>query len=184
MVKDDQRVGWNGGVGKFVGKVVREQNLLTLEKIDVPTAAKFPEEYDGMLGWPKPSWGSWEIRPAYVVDVRRIPSLNPGYCYGNRRMYIDKQYYFTLAEDIDDSNMKLWKVVWTGGTPNNYDSYGPQPGFGGIIENYWDVQNDHVSYVFTFNKSGTPIFVDSQVPAAYNNVAKYSTPGGLQQLMR
>lgn len=184
MVKDDQRVGWNGGVGKFVGKFVREANLLTLQDVDAKTAAKFPEEYDGMLGWPKPEWGDWETRAAYVIDVQRIPSLNPGYCYGNRRMYVDKEYYSTMAEDIDDSNRKLWKVVWTAGTPNKYENYGDQPGFGGIIENYWDVQNDHASYVLTFNKTGTPILVDSQVPAEYNNVAKYSTPGGLQQVMR
>ena len=184
MIKDDQRVGWNGGVGKFQGDYLREQPLLTIWDINSKVAAQFPAEYDGVLGWPKPSWGDWETRNVDVIDVRRVPSLNPGYCYGSRVMYIDKQYYQTLAEDIYDGNMKLWKVMFEGGAPAPYENYGMQPNFGGIIENFFDVQNDHVSYVETFNKGGIPILYDSQVPKQYDNVSKYSTAGGLMQLMR
>jgi len=184
MIKDDQRVGWNGGVGKFEGKFLREQPFLTLQDIDVKTAANFPGEYDSLLGWPKPSWGEREVRDTDVIDVRRVAALNPGYCYGSRVMYIDKQYYQTLAEDIYDSNMKLWKVMWEGGAQAPYESYGMQPNFGGIIENFWDVQNDHVSYVTSFNKGGNPIYYDSQVPKQFDNVPKYSMPGGLMQLLR
>lgn len=184
MVKDDQRVGWNGGVGKFHGDFLEEQPLLTLWDVNVPVAAKFPEEYDGLLGWPKPSWGDWEVRPVYKIDVRRIPQLNPGYCYGKRIMYIDKQYYQTLSQDIYDSNMKLWKVMVEAGAQSEYEKYGQQPNFGGIIETYWDLQNEHASYVTTFNKGGVPIIYDSKAPKEYNNVSKYSTPGGLMQVMR
>jgi hypothetical protein len=184
MIKDDQRVGWNGGVGKFESKFLREQPLLTLWDVDVKTAAKFPAEYDGLLGWPKPSWGNWEARPVYVIDVRRIPQLNPGYCYGKRIMYIDKQYFQTLTQDIYDSNMKLWKVMFEAGAQSTYDNFGEQPNFGGIIETYWDLQNEHSSYITTFNKGGVPIIYDAQAPKQYDNVAKYSTPGGLMQLMR
>jgi hypothetical protein len=184
LIKDDQRVGWNGGVGKFAGQFQREAPILTLWDVNAKVASQFPAEYDGLLGWPKPSWGNWEVRPADVIDVRRVPSLNPGYCYGSRIMYIDKQYYQTLAEDIYDSNQKLWKVMFEAGAQAPYASYGMQPNFGGIIENFFDVQNDHVSYVTTFNKGGIPILYDSQVPGQFNDVAKYSTPSGLQQLMR
>ena len=65
MVKDDQRVGWNGGVGKFVGQWLRDQKLLTLLEMNSKAAGTFPGEYDGTLGWPKPSWGNWETRDAY-----------------------------------------------------------------------------------------------------------------------
>jgi Protein of unknown function (DUF1329) len=184
MVKDDQRAGWNGGVGKFEGKWLRDQKILTLVEVNAKAAGSFPGEYDGTLGWPKPSWGEWETRDTYVVDIRRIPSLAPGYCYGKRIMYADKQYYGAVAEDVYDSNMKLWKVVWTASTPADLDSYGPQVGFGGVVETYWDVQNDHVSYITGFNPSGTLELWDKNVPAAYNDVTKYSTPGGLMQLMR
>lgn len=184
MIKDDQRVGWNGGVGKFQGSFLHEQNILTLQSVNSKVAGDFPTEYDGLLGWPKPSWGNWEVRPAYVIDIRRVAPLSPGYCYGSRVMYIDKEYYFTIAEDIYDSNMKLWKVMIEAGAPEAYESYGVQPNFGGIIEDFWDVQNDHVSYVTSFNKAGNPILYDSQVPKQFDNVNKYSMPGGLMQLMR
>jgi hypothetical protein len=185
MVLDDQRVGWNGGVGKFVGKWLRDEKLLTLADIDGKNATQFPADYDGMLGWPKPSWGNWETRDVYVVDVRRIPSMAPGYCYGKRIDYVDKQYYANLAEDIYDSNLKLWKVMWTGYTPGKLDNYGDQFGVCGLIENYWDVQNDHVSYVTTYHDpSGACIAWDSAIPPQYRNIAKYSTPGGLDQVMQ
>jgi hypothetical protein len=185
MVLDDQRVGWNGGVGKFTGKWLRDQKLLTLDTIKGKAAAVFPDNYDGMLGWPKPSWGDWELRDVYVVDVRRIPSMAPGYCYGSRIDYIDKQYYANMAEDIYDSNMKLWKVVWVGLTPGELDNYGEQFGVCGIIENYWDVQNEHASYVTTYHDpSGNCITWDSAIPVEYRNVEKYSTPGGLDQVLK
>jgi len=184
MIKDDQRAGWNGGVGKFVGKWLRDQKLLTLADMNGKAAGNYPAEYDGMLGWPKPSWGDWETRDVYVVDVRRIPEMAPGYCYGSRIDYMDKQYYANLAEDIYDSNMKLWKVMWLGATPTQMDSYGEQFGLCGIVENYWDVQNDHVSYITGFNPSGACTLLDKQVPPQWDNVTKYATPAGLSQLMR
>jgi Conjugal transfer protein/Protein of unknown function (DUF1329) len=184
MVKDDQRVGWNGGVGKFVGKWLRDQKLLTLEEMNGQAAGTFPGEYDGVLGWPKPSWGDWETRDTYVVDVRRIPELAPGYCYGSRVDYVDKQYYTNIAEDIYDTNLKLWKVVWVGQSPTQLDNYGEQPAACGIVETYWDVQNDHVSYVTSFNPKGTCVLNDSKVPPQWNNVRKYATPAGLNMLMQ
>jgi Protein of unknown function (DUF1329) len=184
MVKDDQRVGWNGGVGKFVGKWLRDQKLLTLANMVPKAAGSFPSEYDGVLGWPKPSWGEWETRDTYVVDVRRIPELAAGYCYGSRVDYVDKQYYGNVAEDIYDTNMKLWKVVWVGSTPTELDNYGQQLGTCGIVENYWDVQNDHVSYVTSFNPAGACSLWDKKIPAQWNNITKYATPAGLSQLMR
>jgi hypothetical protein len=186
MVKDDQRAGWNGGVGKFTGKWLRDQTLLTMTDINGKVAGKFPEEYDGVLGWAKTSWGDWDTRDTYVVDVRRIPELNPGYCYGKRIDYVDKQYYGNVAEDIYDSNMKLWKVVWLGSTSGQLDNYGEQLGVCGVMENYWDVQNDHVSYISSYNSTtpGRCILWDSQVPKQWANVQKYATPAGLAQLMR
>ncbi|MGA2411441.1 MAG: DUF1329 domain-containing protein [Candidatus Binataceae bacterium] len=184
MVKDDQRVGWNGGVGKFEGTYLRDQKLLTLVGMNGKAAGTFPAEYDGMLGWPKPSWGNWETRDVYVVDIHRIPSMSAGYCYGKRIDYIDKQYYSNLAEDIYDSNLKLWKVMWVGQSPAQFDSYGEQSGLCGIVEDYWDVQNDHVSYITGFGPNGHCSTVDKQILPQYDNVTKYSSPGGLMQMMQ
>jgi hypothetical protein len=82
--------------------------------------------------------------------------------------------------------MKLWKVVWVASTPTQLDNYGEQLGACGIVENYWDVQNDHVSYITSFNpqKPGACTLWDKQIPAQWNNVTRYATPAGLSQLMR
>jgi Protein of unknown function (DUF1329) len=184
MIKDDQRVGWNGGVGRFEGTMLPDRKILSLTYMDGKAAGTFPGEYDGMLGWPKPSWGNWEVRDAYVVDIHRIPSQAAGYCYGKRIDYIDKQYYDNLAEDIYDSNMKLWKVMMVAFSPTTYDTFGEQMGFCGIVEDYWDVQNDHVSYITGFGPKGKCSTYDNDIPPEYNNITRYSTPGGLMQLMR
>jgi Protein of unknown function (DUF1329) len=56
------------------------------------------------------SWGPWSLRDVWVIDVRRIPRLTLGYCYGKRIMYVDKKFAHELWSDLYDVNMKLWKV--------------------------------------------------------------------------
>ncbi len=185
MTHDDQRIGWNGGVGMFQGTLLRSQPLLTMQDMG-KAAGMFPQEYDGTLGWPKPSWGTWEVSPVWVIDVGRVPQLAPGYCYGRRVMYIDKQYYQTQAEDEYDAGRKMWKVVVILLTPGLVDKgeNGPQMGEGGLWETYWDIQNEHVSYVTSMSPEGYSLITDDRIPRQYDNVPRYSTPGGLMQLMR
>jgi hypothetical protein len=177
-------VGWNGGVGKFQGKYLRDQTILSLQGAVNKIAGDFPAQFDGFLGWPKPSWGDWETRDVYVIDVRRIPTMTPGYCYGSRVMYVDKQYYQTLHEDIYDSNMKLWKIYFATFAPAPFRHYSDQMGLGSVMIEVFDVQNDHASYLTGFNKSGKVPFFDDQAPKQYDDVTKYCTPAGLMELMR
>jgi Protein of unknown function (DUF1329) len=183
-IKDDQRYGWNGGVGKFVGTWLRDQKLLTLVKMNEKEVAVFPDNYDGFLGWPKPSWGDWETRDVYVDDIRRAPEFRPGYCYGSRVDYIDKQYYTSLAEDIYDSNLKLWKVFLINTDSKPLDNYGEQMWVGGIMAEGWDVQNDHATYGTTANPKGIKIFWDKEIPERYQDLNRYGTPSGLSAVMR
>jgi uncharacterized protein DUF1329 len=182
-IKDDQRYGWNGGVGKFMGKWLRDMKLLTLVTMDHKLPASL-DNYDGMLGWPKPSWGDWETRDAYVVDIRRSPEFAAGYCYGSRVDYIDKQYYTSLAEDIYDAQLQLWKVFVFSTATKNLDNYGEQEWMGGIAYDVWDVQNDHVTLATTANPKGLRIFWDKEFPERYRDLTKYGTPNGLSMLMR
>ena len=55
----------------------------------------------------------------------------------------DKQYFGTIQQDIYDSNMKLWKIIFGVSTPAPFRSYSPQAGMGGGLGEVWDVQNDH-----------------------------------------
>ncbi len=182
-IKDDQRYGWNGGVGKFMGKWLRDMKLLTMLTMD-PKIASNMANWDGMLAFPKPSWGEWETRDVYVVDIRRVPEFATGYCYGSRVDYIDKQYYTSLAEDVYDAQLQLWKIYLFETETKNFDNYGEQMWMGGIAGDIWDVQNDHATFGTTANPAGLRIFWDKEIPERYRDVTKYGTPAGLATVMR
>ncbi len=184
-IKDDQRYGWNGGVGKFMGKWLRDQKLLTLVKLkDNKIPAVYPGNYYEPLGFPKPSFGDWEIRDASVVDIRRSPEFATGYCYGSRVDYIDKQYYTNLAQDVYDAQLQLWKVFVFSTDTKDLDNYGEQSWMGGVVFQVWDVQNDHASSGTTCNPAGKKIFWDKEFPDRYRDLTKYGTPAGLATVMR
>jgi hypothetical protein len=185
MTNDDARVGWNGGASVFDGKSLPDQSILALTDM-THADGKFPDNYDMPLGWAKPSWGKWEVVPVWVTDVRRIPSMQAGYCYGARVMYTTKSYYANVHEDLYDANYKLWKVVNIGLNPE-VDHLHPEWGkqyFGGIIEQYWDVQNQHASHVFTADRAGGDLIPDIGWGTPYDNVKLYQSPGGLMEIMR
>jgi hypothetical protein len=184
MTHDDQRAGWNGGASAFEGKFLREQKILALT--DMTTAmGKFPDNYDLPLGWAKPSWGKWEVVPVWVTDVRRVESMRLGYCYGKRIMYTMQASFANVHEDLYDSNMNLWKVVNIGLRAREdklHPEWGPQYFGGGVIQQYWNIQDQHVSHVFTADPNGEDLWADRYAPQ-YDNIAKFQTPEGLTQLM-
>jgi hypothetical protein len=125
-VKDDQRYGRNGGgVGKFMGKRLRDQKLLSMVKIkDEKQPAVYRDNYDGMLGFPKSSWGDWRCATcACVVDIRRTVGFAAGYCYGSRVDYLDEQYYASLTEDAYESQLNQWKVFLFSTNTKPLDNY-------------------------------------------------------------
>jgi hypothetical protein len=179
---DDARAGFNGGTAIFQAKWLREQKILGLT--DITTAdGTFPQNYDLPLAWAKPSWGNWSVRDTDVIDVRRIPSLAPGYCYGKRIMYVDKHFHHELWTDLYDTNMKLWKVMSFMARPGNIHGQ-ISTIVGSVWVGMWDIQNDHATLAFTADGPGRDIVVDGKVPPQYDNISKYSTPGGLMQIMR
>lgn len=186
MVHDDQRGGYNGGLSAFNADYLGTRKILAITDL-TDADGVWPGNYDMPLGWSKPSWGPWSLREVDVLDVRRVPSERSGYCYGSKIMYIDHQFYHQLWEEIYDINLKLWKVVHVGLHPAEITpGEGPTPLDGSLIESYWDLQNDHVSHVFTANPDGKTdgLTYNKSAPPEYTNVTKYSTPGGLMMIMR
>lgn len=188
MIHDDQRGGYNGGLSIFNAKFLADRKILAITEL-TNTDGEYPREYDGQLGWAKPSWGPWSLRDVYVIDVRRVPSQRAGYCYGSRIMYVDKQFMHQLWEEIYDANLKLWKIVRihlhdADAAQAKGQTFYSLPG--SLIESYWDLQNDHKSDVFTANPDGKTdaVTYDANVPPEYNSITRYSTPGGLMQIMR
>src|SRR5262249_38315706 len=107
---DDNRFGFDGNIPDFDAKLIAKMKILS--QMDVGTAGgEFPADYDMPLGWAKPSWGKWEVRDVYVLDVRKISSKAVGYCYGKRIMYIDRQFFGALWLDLYDASMHEWKFA-------------------------------------------------------------------------
>jgi len=186
MIHDDQRGGYNGGLSLFNADYLGARKILAITDL---TAADgiYPGEYDGVLGWAKPSWGPWSLRSVAVIDVRRVAAQREGYCYGSRIMYVDRQFMHPLWEEVYDSNLKLWKIVRIHLHPAQVDAGEDMiPLSGSLIETYWDIQNDHKSDVFTANPDGKTdgLTYNATAPAEYNNIVKYSTPAGLMQIMK
>jgi hypothetical protein len=47
----------------------------------------------------------------------------------------------------------------------------------------WDIQNSH-STILSLPADGHPFFVNGQAPAEYTDIQRYTTPGGLDLIMR
>jgi hypothetical protein len=183
LTPDDGRFGFEGNIPEFDATVIGEKKILS--QMDVGIAgANFPGDYDMPLGWPKPTWGKWELRDVYVLDVRKIPSKAGGYCYGKRIMYIDKQFYGALWMDLYDATMQPWKFALLQPIVLKIPQIGPQNSSGAQYSHYWDVQNNHASCSGPNDSHGYDILINEQAPAGWDDVEKYSTPGGLNQVMR
>ena len=115
------------------------------------------------LGFPKPSWGKWEVRHMAVDDVHRIASESAGYCYSSRILYADKEHWNGDWVDLYDSNHKLWKSI------AYYNGSGEVPGLGHawntVSSMAMDFQNSHQTIWSDFgNPTKTGFYFDNAVP--------------------
>ncbi len=180
---DDSFFGFDGNPPLFDSKLIAERRII--DQLDIGTSsANLPEDYDMPLGWPKPSWGKWEVRDAYQLDIRRIPAQAQGYCYGKRIMYVDRQFFGALWEDLYDANMKLWKIALLQPIVENVPQIGPQSSGGAQVSHFWNIQSDHATFSGPNDGHGYNILINEQVPQQYLDIEKYTTPGGLNQIMR
>ncbi|MGH7916291.1 MAG: DUF1329 domain-containing protein [Candidatus Binataceae bacterium] len=181
---DDAKLnGFNGSTSIYTADWLSDRDEVELLAPAMKAGWDFPHDYSMPLGFPKPDWGKWQIRPVSVIDVHRIPSEASGYCYGDRVMYLDREVWSTFWNDNFDSNHKLWKAF------AYENAYGPGAGMKstwvGIAAMAWDLQNTHETIWSSWgNKNKRSHYLDSQVPKQYLNGVKYGSPSGLMQIMR
>ncbi len=135
------------------------------------------------LGWPQPSWGRWQLRDVDVIAVSRIPSRAAGYCYGRRVIYVDRATSAPLWEELYDSKLQPWKIYGLFLHTIDVPGIGPINTSGSMVSAFWDIQNSHSTFV-SQPVDGQPFFVNGQAPAEYNDVQRYTTPSGLDLIMR
>jgi hypothetical protein len=180
---DDAKTnGFNGSTSIYTGDFLADRNILTLAHFN-QEGAIFPDGYLMPLGFPKPSWGKWEVREHAIADIHRIPSEAAGYCYSSRIIYADKEHWNGNWVDLYDSNHKLWKSI------AYYNNAGNVPGLGdawdGVSSMAMDFQNQHETVWSGFgNPAKKKPYLNTNVPKEYMDGVKYGSPAGLMQIMR
>jgi len=179
---EDMRFGFDSNLTELTVEFVGEKKMIALLPSRMP-AGTFPADFELPLAWPKPSWGKWQVRDVYELDVRKIPSRASGYCYGKRVMYVDKASLAPLWADLYDSNMKLWKLYGLFLHPLDVPGLGVVDASGSMVYSFWDVQNNHATF-FIDPGEGHPFYVNDQAPSEYSDVTRYTQPSGLNMIMR
>ncbi|HVN89308.1 MAG TPA: DUF1329 domain-containing protein [Candidatus Binataceae bacterium] len=180
---DDGRFGFDASIPDFSADLVAERKILT--EMDIKSAgADFPGNYAMPLGWPKPSWGQWEARDAYELDIRKLPAKAEGYCYGKRILYADKNFFGPLWEDLYNPRMELWKVALLQPIVTEVPRLGLQNSSGAWYAHWWDLQSHHATFQGPLDGHGYNVLLNDNVPSSYLDIERYTTPGGLNQVMR
>ncbi|MBF6569971.1 MAG: DUF1329 domain-containing protein [Candidatus Binataceae bacterium] len=185
--QDDVRTGFNGGIIRWQAEWLKNQRILTLITANPEDFGSWSNYYRGVL-FPKPSWAKFELRDSYVIDVRRIRSQRPGYCYGKQVMYIDQENYNLYWKDIYDSSMHYWKALIGDHIASPVPGEGMQAETGNLIESVYDMQNGHSSIAISTDPEGGWVHNNQACRnyqgVNYDNVARYSTAAGLAQVLR
>jgi hypothetical protein len=179
---EDYRAGYDSNITQVKVDFLGEKKILSLQDFTMP-AEGYPHDFDLPLGWPKPSWGKWQLRDVYVINVSKVPQLARGYCYGKRVMYIDEQFYGALWEDMYDSHDQPWKFLAVFRPAHQVPGIGPVNEALSYDESIWDIQNKHSTF-FLDPTGDKPIYLNQQAPANYQDVERYTTPSGLNMIMR
>ena len=180
--QEDYRFGFNSNITELKVEMLGEKKILALLNANLPPG-KFPENFDMPLGWPKPSWGKWQVRDVYEIAVSKIPSKASGYCYGKRVMYVDKATFAPLWEDLYDSNLKLWRIFGLFLRAADVPDVGTVDATGSMVWAFWDVINSHATF-FIDPTAGHPLYVNDAAPKEYSDLARFSSAPGLNLIMR
>ncbi|HVN89403.1 MAG TPA: DUF1329 domain-containing protein [Candidatus Binataceae bacterium] len=179
---EEYRAGFDSNMTEVAADFVGAKKIIALLPTTMP-AGQFPADFEMPLGWPKPSWGKWQVRDVNVLNVTKLPSHAKGYCYGKRAMYIDAANSAPLWEDLYDNQMKLWRLYGLFMHPVEVPNMGIVDTTGAVVYAFWDVQNNHSTF-FIDPSEGSPMYVNEQVPKDYLDLSRYTEPSGLNLIMR
>ncbi len=178
----------NVQIPKFSVESAADRDVLMVMHSDRPfiqraAASEFERIAFPPLMWPRPQYVKWEVRPAYVIDIRPLPEYAVGYCYSRRVLYVDKETMAPGWIDLYDKDGKLWKT----GPEANYPLAVPGTNGGeqvalpaGAWSELWDLQNVHSSISVPMEPAR---FTDDVAPR-FKSIDRYATPAGLDQVMQ
>jgi hypothetical protein len=192
---DDEGDGPPGLPQLFRIDYLGEKKILALEhanpaSFDSPGGSlQLNDEYyyrgsRGIIPFPTPALGKWELRDTYVISLQRLPGFAKGYCYSQRDMYVDKENYFGAGElDLYNPAGNLFKsqlvflypvpIPGTNGDVAELQA-GPNAGF---LVNFVD---KHVTLSL-----GLHSCINSEcVKAGYLDIDRYASPQALMKIVQ
>ncbi|HVN91905.1 MAG TPA: DUF1329 domain-containing protein [Candidatus Binataceae bacterium] len=177
---EDFHSGFDSNLTELQADYLTHKKMIALTD-PVPTGKPFPEGYFMPLAWPMPSWAKWQVRDVDVIDVRKIPSKAQGYCYGKRIMYIDSHFHAPLWQEIYDSKMQPWKFYEVAPQKIDVPGIGPQNGAEGDLETVWNLKDNHATWGA---ENPETLQANENAPKEYQDLERYTTPAGLNLIMR
>jgi hypothetical protein len=155
-----------------------------LALVDVtPPSSPFPGDLLMPLAFPTPKWGKWQLRDVDVLALKKIPSKAASYCYGKRVIYADSAYAFPLWEDMWDVKGNPWKFAALFPLAVDVPGVGPVDTAALDVEVWWDIQRNHATFV-SEPAEGRAYYINDEAPKEYHDDARYTTPAGLNLIMR
>ena len=180
FTSEDFRSGFDSDLTEIQADYVTRRKMIAYVDSS-PPEKPFPEGFFMPLAWPMPSWAKWQVRDVDVLSIKKIPSKAAGYCYGRRVLYADANFSGPLWQELYDSHQQLWKFYEVAPQRVDVPGIGPQNVPGGDMEEIWDVRNNHATFAAENAKS---LVANENAPAEYQDISRYTTPAGLNLIMR
>jgi hypothetical protein len=180
--QEEYRNGFDSNLTELKVDYLGTKKIIVLLPDQMPSG-QFPNDFDMPLGWPKPSWGKWQVRDVDVISASKLPAHAQGYCYGKRVMYVDRSSSAPLWEDLYDTKMQLWRIYGLFLHPAEVPNVGIADTAGSMVYAFWDVQAGHATF-FIDPGEGGPFYINEQAPKDYFDLARYTEPSGLNLIMR
>jgi hypothetical protein len=98
-------------------------------------------------------------------------------------VYVDAAIYAPLWEDLYDTQLQFKRSIGLFLHTLDVPGIGPQDSSNSLVEAIWDVQTKHAT-VFAEPGDDQPFYVNEQVPSQYTDLDRYTTPSGLNLIMR
>ncbi len=184
FTNDDFRDGFNLQVPIFQAKFLGVKRVLTMvfeDKTFYDSGVGIPVAWYWPSFIPRPSTGKWQLRDMYVFDIRRVPSLRQGYCYGSRTMFLDKEQFAPQWIDLYDAGLKYWKLYWNLYYPGLIPETGEHTFGSGTVGGFFlmqEFQNVHEDAAWQIPRW------DGDVAERYRDYTRWGTPAGLSQVMQ
>jgi hypothetical protein len=177
---EDFHSGFDSDVTELQADYVAHKKVLAFVDSNPPNKP-FPEGYFMPLAWPMPSWAKWQVRDVDVIDVRKIPSKAAGYCYCKRIIYVDSHFHGPVWQEIYDSKMQPLKFYMVAPQKADVPGIGPQNATGGDVEIIWNLQDHHATWAA---ENAQTLLVNQNAPKEFLDLERYTTPAGLNLIMR